>query len=103
MALVEMLRVVALILWLSVAVFGSWLLLTGRHVIFGLPKGIRDGWPMRMFGLVYCAAGAYFSFSVIQGSFTPEGIAFGYVSLVSVILAGWWKARTQGGVTPSIK
>ena|ERR1700674_2203921 len=100
MALVEMLRVLAFVLWLFVAIVGAWLLLTGRHVIFGLPKGIRDGWPMRMFGLVYFLAGTYFSFRVIQGSFTPEGIVFGYVSLVAVILVGWWKARDLGRRNP---
>jgi hypothetical protein len=103
MALVEMLRVFGFALWLSLAVLGAWLLLTGRHVVFGLPMGVRDGWPMRLFGLVYFLAGTFISYRVIQGSFSPEGIVFGYVSLVALVLIAWWKARTQGDVTPSIK
>ena len=96
----EVLRLLGLVLWLFVAVAGAWLLLTGRHVIFGLPKGIRDGWPMRMFGLVYFLAGTYFSYRVIQGSFTPEGIVFGFVSLVAVVLVAWRKARIQEATEP---
>jgi hypothetical protein len=100
MALVEVLRVFAIVLWLFVAIAGTWLLLTGRHVIFGLPKGIGDGWPIRLFGLVYCAAGTYFTYRVIQGSFTPEGIVFGFVSLVAVVLVAWRKTKTQEAAEP---
>jgi hypothetical protein len=91
----EVLRLLGLVLWLFVAVAGAWLLITGRQVIFGLPKGINDGWPMRLFGLVYCLAGTYFTYRVIQGTFTPEGIVFGFVSLVAVVLVAWRKSRTR--------
>ncbi len=95
----EVLRLLALALWLPVSVVGAWLLLTGRRTILGLPKGIREGWPLRAFGLAYCLAGTYLSYGAFRGSFSPYGLLFAFVSLGALILVaydGWRKARNSG-------
>jgi hypothetical protein len=83
-------------LWGTVAVIGAWLLVTGRRVFFGLPIGARDGWPLRVFGLIYLVAGAFLAYRAVQGSFSPEGIVFSYVALGLVVWTGWRKWRTAG-------
>jgi hypothetical protein len=79
---------------LGFALVGAWLLATGRHVFFGLPIGAREGWPLRVFGLVYLVGGTFLTYRAFQGSFSPEGIVFSYVGLGFVVWSTWQKART---------
>ena len=89
-------------LWGTAAVVGAWLLVTGRHVIFGLPLGTRDGWQVRAFGLIFCVAGAFLAYRAFRGSFTPEGILFGYVALGIPVWTAWRKSRTGERTQPGL-
>ena len=89
-------QVLGLVLWGFVAVLGAWLLVTGRHLIFGLPMGTRDGWQMRISGLVYFVAGSFFAYRAFQSSFSPEGIFFSYVIVALVVWSARQKARAAG-------
>jgi hypothetical protein len=94
-------QVLGLALWGTVAVMGAWLLVTGRHLVFGLPVGPREGWPLRVFGLIYLAAGTFLAYRAVQGSFSPEGIVFSYVALGLVVWTAWrkWRLTHLGGHT----
>ncbi|HEY4888709.1 MAG TPA: hypothetical protein VIJ58_09045 [Candidatus Dormibacteraeota bacterium] len=81
--------------WLFTVVMGGWFLLTGRDLIPWVPAGVREGWRLRLVGLVWCLVGAFFTYQVINGSFSPEAIAFSYVGLGLALWRGWRKARTQ--------
>jgi hypothetical protein len=87
-------QVLGFALWGFVAGIGAWLLVTGRHLPFGFPIGPKPGWPLRVFGLIYCVAGAFLAYRAIQGSFSPEGIVFSYVTLGLVIWSARPKTRT---------
>ncbi len=95
-------QLVGVALWGTVAVIGAWLLVTGRHVLFGLPIRPRDGWPLRVFGLIYLVAGAFLAYRAVQGSFSPEGIVFSYVALGLVVWTAWRKWRTARPAGPQI-
>ncbi len=78
-------------------VLGYALLVTGRKLRFGIPAGIREGWPLRVFGLVYFVAGLFFASRVIQGSFEPDALVASYVALaIGVFLSvdRWRKVRS---------
>jgi hypothetical protein len=81
-------------LWGCVAVIGAWLLVTGRHVFFGLPIGAREGWPLRVFGLIYFVAGAFLAYRATQGPISPDGIILNAVTFGLVIWSARQKART---------
>lgn len=81
--------------WLFTVVMGGWFLLTGRDLIAWVPAGVREGWRLRLVGLACCLGGAFFTYQVIKGSFSPEAIAFSYVTLGLALWSGWRKARTQ--------
>ena len=98
------LRLLGLGLWLFLGVVGAWLLFTGRRIIFGLPKGLKEGLPLRLFGLVYLAAAVWLTYRLVQGSFAPESIVFAYVSLGIVVLVAAFgyrrKARASAAAGP---
>jgi peptidoglycan/LPS O-acetylase OafA/YrhL len=91
-------------LWLVLGLAGAWLLVTGRKMVFGLPRDFREGWPVRVFGLAYMLMAAfvtYQSYRASQGSPVPSGIFFVYIAggfaVLLVVLAVWGgrrKART---------
>src|SRR5258708_4467969 len=87
-------QVLGLALWGTVGVIGAWLLLTGRHLFFGPPIGPREGWPLRLFGLIYLVGGTFLAYRAARGSFSPEGIVFSYVGLGLVVWTAWRKSRT---------
>ena len=97
------LELLGLIPSLTMGVLGSALLLTGRRLRFGLPYGIREGWPLRVFGLVYFAAGIYFTSRVVQGSSEQDALIGAYVSLALGVFASvgqWRKGRAREAVGP---
>jgi hypothetical protein len=87
-------QVLGFALWGFVAGIGAWLVVTGRHLPFGLPIGAREGWPLRVFGLIYFVAGAFLADRAIQGSISPDGIILNSVTLGLVIWSARQKART---------
>jgi len=74
--------------WSVLGLGGAWLLLTGRRTIFGLPKGIREGWRLRLFGLLYFLIAAFLIFQASRGSFSPEGIVFTYAFFAIALVVG---------------
>jgi hypothetical protein len=93
-------QVLGLTLWGLVAIIGAWLLCTGRHVFFGLPIGAREGWSLRVFGLIYLVAGTFLAYRAVQGSFSPEGVVFSYVALGLVVWTAWRKSRPTQPLNP---
>lgn len=81
--------------WVVLLVFGAWLVLTGRRPIPWLPEGVREGWRLRLYGLVCCVVGAFFVYRVTLGTFSPEGIFFSYLALGVAVLTAWRRARTR--------
>jgi len=88
------LELLALAYWIPLGVFGLWLLATGRRPFFGLAKGLKEGWPLRVFGLVYVVLPGYFMYRAIHDrSYAPDGIVMGYVILIAVVLVGLYRRR----------
>ena len=83
----------ALALWIPLGVIGLWFLVTGRR-IFGLPKGYKDGWLLRVFGLAYVLIAGYVSYRAIHDrTFSADGVVFGYVALVAMALVALYRRR----------
>lgn len=99
-----MLELLALALWIPLGVAGVLLLATGRRTIFGLPKGLKEGWQLRVFGLAYSLMAGYLIYRAIHdGSFSADGLVFGYVALVALVLVAfyrWRKARVTEAAGP---
>lgn len=95
---------IGFLLWLVLGLAGAWLLVTGRKMVFGLPRDFREGWPVRVFGLACVLMAAfvtYQSYRAIQGLPVPGGIFFVYgtggFTVLLVVLTVWGgrpKART---------
>ncbi len=97
------LEVLALALWIPLGVAGVWLLATGR-LIFGLPKWLKEGWRLRVFGLAYFVIAGYLTYRAIHdGSFSADGLVAGYVAVVALVLVAFYRrrqARTQQATGP---
>jgi hypothetical protein len=72
-------------LWSALGLAGVWWLLTGRRLA-GLPKGYREGWPMRVMGLAYVLLATFLIYEVLHGSFYADGVVFSY-ALFAVAIA----------------
>ncbi len=66
------LEVLGVGLWAVLGLVGAWWLVTGRRFIFGLPKGMKEGWPMRVMGLAYFLVAVFLIYQAFHGSFSPE-------------------------------
>jgi hypothetical protein len=87
------LEVLALALWIPLGVAGAWLLATGR-LIFGLPKGLKEGWRLRVSGLAYFVIAGYLTYRAIHdGSFSADGLVAGYVALVALVLVAIYRRQ----------
>ena len=51
------LEVLGVGLWSVLGLAGAGWLLTGRKTIYGLPKGLKEGWPLRVMGLAMSQSG----------------------------------------------
>jgi hypothetical protein len=92
---VLVLEALGIALWSVLGLGGVWLLLTGRRTIFGLPKGIREGWRLRMFGALYFLIAAFLIFQASRGSFSPDAIVFAYGSLGVALVVVLTQMRKQ--------
>jgi hypothetical protein len=91
------LELLALALWIPLGVFGLWLLVTGRPMFFELPKGLKEGWQLRVFGLAYLVMAGYLTYRAIHdGSFSADGLVAGYVALVALVLVALYRRRKAG-------
>ena len=88
-----MLEVLALALWIPLGVAGVWFLATGRK-IFGLPKGLKEGWQLRMSGLAYFVLAGYLVYRAIHdGSYSADGLVAGYVAVVALGLVAIYRRQ----------
>ena len=78
-------------IWLLIGVGAAWLLLTGRRFFFGLPIGLREGRQMRLYGLVYVAAGVYYGRQLILGTYHRDSLIGTIVILIGLV----WFAAAQ--------
>jgi hypothetical protein len=65
-------------LWAVLGLAGSWWLLTGRKTIYGLPKGVKEGWLLRVMGLGYFLVAVFLIYQAFHGSFAADGVIFSY-------------------------
>ena len=87
------LEVLALALWIPLGVAGVWLLATGR-LILGLPKWLKEGWRLRVFGLAYVLMAGYLVYRAIHdGSFSAGGLVAGYVAVVALVLVAIYRRQ----------
>jgi hypothetical protein len=97
------LEVLALALWIPLGLTGLWFFVTGRR-IFGLPKGLKEGSMLRVFGLIYFLMAGYVSYRAIRdGSFAADGVVLGYALVIALGLTAlnrWRKARRAQAVEP---
>jgi hypothetical protein len=88
------LELLALAFWIPIGVLGLWLLATGRRTFFGLPKWPKEGWLLRVFGLVYVLLPGYFIYRAIHdASFAPDGVVAGYAVLIGVALVALYRRQ----------
>jgi hypothetical protein len=84
----------ALVLWIPLGLIGLWLLMTGRKMIYGLPKGLKEGWQLRVFGLAYVLMTGYISYRAIRdGSVAADGVFMGYAVVLAVALVALYRGR----------
>ena len=87
------LEVLALALWIPLGVAGVWLLATGRKIL-GLPKWLKEGWQLRVFGLAYFVIAGYLTYRAIHdGSFSADGLVAGYVAVVALVLVAIYRRQ----------
>jgi hypothetical protein len=101
---VVVLEVLGVALWSVLGLAGAWLLLTGRKMVFGLPKSPREGWPLRAFGLAYLLLAMFLIYQESRGSFSPDGVVFSYVFFavaLAVALNRRWRTPASGSAEPS--
>ena len=97
----DALHLLGLALWLVLGAFGAGLLVTGRRTIFGLPKGIREGWPLRVMGLAYCVVAALLVSQLLKGTVYADGVIAGYVFLgITLFLAYNRRLKSRTGEVP---
>lgn len=95
-----MLEVLGVALWSVLGAAGAWFLLTGRRMVFGLPKSPREGWPLRAFGLAYFLLAAFLIYQALRGSFSADGVVLTYAFFavaLAVTLSG--RRRQRAGRT----
>ena len=93
-----MLEVLGVGLLAVLGLAGAFWLLTGRKLIFGLPKGLKEGWPMRVMGLAYFLLAAFLIYQAFHGSFSPEGVIFSYAFFVVALAVYFSQRRKARGV-----
>jgi hypothetical protein len=91
---VILLEVLGVGLWAVLGLAGFWWLVTGRKTIYGLPKGMKEGWPMRVMGLTYFLLAAFLIYQAFHGSFSPQGVVFSY-AFFGVALVLYWNGRRK--------
>ena len=82
-------------LWVIIGLGGAWMLITGRKIVFGLPRDSREGWPVRLFGLAELGLGIFVGVARYRTSrgAAPSSIVFYYGPLafaaVLLLLLNW--------------
>jgi hypothetical protein len=97
---VILIEVLGVGLWAVLGLAGAWWLVTGRKTIYGLPKGMKEGWPMRVMGLAYLLMAAFLVYQVFHGTFYADGVVFSY-AFFAVALAVYLYQRRKGRIAGS--
>jgi hypothetical protein len=87
-------------IWAVLGLIGAWWLLTGRKTIFRLPRDIREGWPLRVFGLAYVAVTSFTIFQASRGSFSPEAVVFTYLFFAVALVVALSSRRKRRSAEP---
>ncbi|MFI5283015.1 MAG: hypothetical protein ACHQ0J_07785 [Candidatus Dormibacterales bacterium] len=83
--------VVGLLPWVLATVVGAALMVTGRPLPLAVSGGVREGWRIRLAGLVYCVIGlGYFYLVLRSGGMYFDAMVGGYLGLAAAI---WYAAR----------
>jgi hypothetical protein len=97
------LEVLGVALWAVLGLLGAWFLVTGRNTKFGLPNGMREGWPTRMMGLAYVLLTGFLIYQVFHGDFAADGVVISYVFFavaIAVYVRDRRKAQAADASTP---
>jgi hypothetical protein len=86
-------------MWALLGLAGAWLLVTGRKMFFDLPKGMNEGWGLRLMGLGYVLAAGLLIYLVIRGSFSADGIVLGYFFFLSGLGIAAYRSRKAARVS----
>jgi hypothetical protein len=75
--------------WVVIGLAGAWLMVTGRKMVYGLPRDIREGGRLRVFGLATVALAAFVISQFLQSrSLFPYGaIAIGLFLATALALS----------------
>jgi hypothetical protein len=88
--------VVGLVPWVLATTVGAALIVTGRPLPLAIRSGVREGWRIRLAGLVYCVIGlGYFYLVLRSGGMYFDAVVGGYLALA----AGIWYAARQARTT----
>jgi len=90
------LEVLGVGLWAVLGLGGAWWLVTGRRLA-GLPKALREGWPMRVMGLAYVLFAVLLISQVFHGTFYADGVIFSY-AFFGVALGAYLYQRRKGRI-----
>jgi hypothetical protein len=80
------LQVLEFIPLVLVFVIGTQSLVTGRQLISWYPYGVRPGWRLRLFGLVYVLLALFFAWLTIREPVELDSVAILWV----VVAYGFW-------------
>jgi hypothetical protein len=97
---VIVLEVLGVGLWSVLGLAGAGWLLTGRKTIYGLPKGLKEGWPLRVMGLAYFLTAVFLIYQAFHGSFAADSVIFAY-AFFGVALAVYLTRRRKPRVAES--
>ena len=97
------LEVLGVGLWAVLGLGGAWWLLTGRKMIYGLPKGMKEGWPLRVMGSAYFLLATFLIYQAVHGSVSADSVVGSYAFLAvafAVYLSRRRKARIAEPTAP---
>jgi hypothetical protein len=63
-------------------------------MIFGLPKDIREGWPLRVFGLAYFLTAVFLIYQAFRGSFSQDSVVLAYSFFAVALVVALNRRRT---------
>jgi hypothetical protein len=74
--------------WILLGALGVPWLVTGRPLkSLGIPAGWPQGWPLRVFGLVYVLGAIWMTYQTVAYRVAPDTIVFMYVA--TAVFGGW--------------
>jgi hypothetical protein len=89
--------------WVVIGLGGTWFLVTGRKMVLGLPRDIREGRRLRVFGLATVALAVFVISQFLQSrSLFPYGaIAIGLFLAITLALSKNWRRKGRAPDAPA--